>query len=83
MARLKPQPFMIFLGMVMVVMMMSRMIMCLADIMSPGSDWSKRDTDHEGKSGNNLLQRKVLLMIICRQRCRHTIHLRNSFAKGR
>jgi hypothetical protein len=64
MARLKPQPFMIFLGMVMVVKMMSRMIMCLAGIMSPGSDWSKRDTDHEGKSGNNLLQRKALLMII-------------------
>ena len=66
MARLKPQPFMTFFGMVMV--MMSRMIMWLAGIMSPGSDWSKRNTDHEGKSGSNLLQRKALMIIIYKQR---------------
>ena len=49
----------------------------------PRQRLEKRNTDHEGKSGSNLLQRKALLIIIYKQRCRRTIHLRNSFAKGR
>jgi len=42
--------------MVVVVMMVARVIMCLAGIMSPGSNWSERNTDHNSHSGKNLLQ---------------------------
>jgi hypothetical protein len=42
--------------MMMVVMMMAGVLMCLASVMGPSSDRSKRNTDHNGKSGNNLLQ---------------------------
>jgi len=42
--------------MMMVVVMVARVIMCLAGIMSPGRNWSKSYTDHNSHSGNNLLQ---------------------------
>jgi len=42
--------------MMMVMVMVARVIMCLAGIMSPGSNWSEGNTDHNSHSGKKLLQ---------------------------
>jgi hypothetical protein len=41
---------------VVMMMMMAGVMMGLASIMSHSSDRSKRNTDHNGKSSNNILQ---------------------------
>jgi hypothetical protein len=42
--------------MMMVMVMVARVIMCLAGIMSPGSNWSEGNTNNNSHSGKKLLQ---------------------------